>query len=185
MNNRLLVLIAFIVGAALSRLLPHPPNVTPIAAMALFGGAYFASRKLAFLMPFAAMLVSDLLLAASVYGMAGLRSQPAVYVCLALTVALGMLIQRRKTFGRIAGATLAASVLFYIGTNFAVWAFGSLYAKDWSGLIACYTAAIPFFRNSLIGDGCYVALLFGGFALVERSVRSVGEERHRAAAQTA
>jgi len=181
MNNRLLVLIAFIVSAALSRLLPHPPNVTPIAAMALFGGAYFASRKLAFLLPFAAMLLSDLLLAATVYGTAGLRSQPAVYVCLAVTVAIGMLIRRKNTVGRIAGATLGASVLFYIGTNFAVWAFGSLYPKDWSGLIACYTAAIPFFRNSLAGDVCYVALLFGGFALVERSVRSVREERHPAA----
>ena len=185
MNNRLLVLIAFIVSAALSRLLPHPPNVTPIAAMALFGGAYFASRKLAFLLPFAAMMLSDLLLAATVYGTAGLRSQPAVYVCLAATVALGMLIGRRRSTARIAGATLGASVLFYIGTNFAVWAFGSLYPKDWSGLTACYTAAIPFFRNSLVGDACYVALLFGGFALVERSVRSVREQPQAVAANTA
>jgi hypothetical protein len=183
MNNRLLVLIAFIVSAALARLLPHPPNVTPIAAMALFGGAYFASRKLAFLLPFAAMIVSDLLLAATVYGTAGLRSQPAVYVCLAATVAIGILIQRRKTVARVAGATLGASVLFFIGTNFAVWAFGSLYPKDWSGLVACYTAAIPFFRNSLVRDVCYAALVFGGFALVERSVRSLREQPDSVVAQ--
>ena len=182
MNTRLLVLTAFVVTAALSRLLPHPPNVTPLAAMALFGGAYFASRKLAFLLPLAAMLVTDLLLAASVYGVAGLRSQPAVYACFAATVGIGMLLRDRKSFAPIACATLGASVLFYLVTNFAVWAFGSLYPKDWSGLIACYTAAIPFFRNSLAGDVCYGALLFGGFALVETLVRSVREQQQPLAA---
>ena len=176
MNTRLYVLSAFVAVAALSRLLPHPPNVTPIVAMALFGGAYFGSRKLAFLLPLIAMLLSDLLLAATVYGTAALRSQPAVYLCIAATVGLGMLIRRRKSVGRVAGATLRASVLFYLVTNFSVWAFGWLYTKDWSGLLACYTAAIPFFRNSLAGDVCFVALLFGGFSLVETFVRSVREE---------
>lgn len=185
MNTRLYVLSAFVAVAALARLLPHPPNVTPIAAMALFGGAYFGSRKLAFLLPLVAMLLSDLLLAATVYGTAALRSQPAVYLCIAATVGLGMLVRRRKSIGTVAGATLGASVLFYVVTNFAVWAFGSLYTKDWTDLIACYTAAIPFFRNSVAGDVCFVALLFGGFALVETFVRSVHEEPQALAAQRA
>ncbi|HSH37977.1 MAG TPA: DUF6580 family putative transport protein [Chthoniobacterales bacterium] len=176
MNTRFLVLSGFVLAAAMSRLLPHPPNVTPIAAMALFAGAYFSSRKLAFLLPLVAMLVSDVVLAATVYGAAALRSQPMVYACILATAGIGMLLRRSKSPMNVACATLASSVLFYVATNFAVWAFGSLYPKTWAGLLTCYTAAIPFFRNSLAGDACFAVLLFGGFALLETFVRSIREQ---------
>lgn len=176
MNTRLLVLCAFVLGAAMSRLLPHPPNVTPIAAMALFAGAYFSSRKLAFALPLLAMLLSDIVLAATVYGGMALRSQPIIYACMAATVALGILLRRSKSPANVACATLGSSVMFYLVTNLAVWAFGSLYPKTWTGLITCYTAAIPFFRNSIAGDVCFVVLLFGGFAVLETFVRSVREQ---------
>jgi len=65
--------------------------------------------------------------------------------------------------------------MFYLVTNFAVWAWGALYPRTWSGLIACYTAAIPFFRNSLIGDITFVAVLFGGFAVLQRFFVSLRE----------
>jgi len=176
MNKRLLAVSLFVGSAALARLLPHPPNVTPIAAMALFGGAYLANRKLAFALPLIAMLLSDLVLGLTIYGKVLLFSQPVVYLCLLATVAIGGLIRSRKSW-TIASASLASSVMFFFVTNFAVWAFESLYPKNWSGLITCYTAALPFFRNSIAGDLCFAVILFGGFALLEKSVVSVREPK--------
>jgi hypothetical protein len=168
MNRRLVTLSAMVGLAALTRLAPHPPNVTPIAAMALFGGAYFRDWKIAFSLPLAAMLLSDLVLGFGVYGMASMKSQPVVYLCMLLTVGIGRLIQTRRSVPTIASATLASSLMFYFVTNFAVWAFDSLYPKTWDGLMACYIAAIPFFRNSLFGDAFFAIVLFGGFAILER-----------------
>lgn len=176
MNKRLVTLIAIVSGAALCRLLPHPPNVTPIAAMALFAGAHFGNRKIAFLLPIAAMLVSDLVLGLTVYGFSMLKSQPVVYLCMLITVAIGRLIQNNKSVLKIASATFANAILFYLVTNFSVWAWSGLYPKTWSGLIGCYTAAIPFFRNSSIGDSAFVAIMFGGFAWLERFFASLREQ---------
>lgn len=175
MNTRLIVLIGMVAMAALARLLPHPPNVTPVAAMALFGGAYLTNRKLAYLLPLAAMLLSDAVLGVMVYGKAMLISQPVVYACLLATVAMGKLIRNRRSIVQVGAVTLASSILFFAATNFACWASESLYPRTWAGLSACYTAAIPFFRNSLIGDVVFAAVLFGGFALLETFSVSVRE----------
>ena len=161
--------------AALSRLLPHPPNVTPIAAIALFAGAHFCNRKAAFLLPIAAMFLSDLVLGFAVYGGALLKSQPVVYFCMLMAVVIGRLIRNNGSALKIASATLGNAVMFYLVTNFAVWVWGALYPRTWGGLIACYTAAIPFFRNSLIGDITFVAVLFGGFAVLQRFFVSLRE----------
>jgi hypothetical protein len=177
MNKRLITLSAIIALAALSRLLPHPPNVTPIAALALFGGVYLRDRKVAFLLPIAAMFFSDLVLGITVYGTVMLKSQPVVYLCILMIVAIGKLIQNGRSWVNITVATLASSLMFYFVTNFAVWAFDSLYPKTWSGLVACYTAAIPFFRNSLAGDVFFAAVLFGGFAALERFFISLREQQ--------
>lgn len=162
MNNvRFLVLIGMVLIAAASRLIPHPPNFTPIAAMALFGGASFTNPVAAFLVPLGAMLLSD-----AVLGFHG--GMPVVYACFALTVAIGFLVRTRRCWKRVTAATLGSSILFFVATNFAVWARGSLYPRTWEGLVTCYAAAIPFFRNTLAGDALYAAVLFGGFALVNR-----------------
>jgi hypothetical protein len=161
MRPRVAVLIIIVFSAAFFRVMPHPPNLTPIAAMALFGGAYFADKRLAFLVPVSVLFVSDLAL--------GFYSQmPTVYISFALIVCMGLWLRQRRTLLPIAGATLASSILFYITTNFAVWAFGSLYPKTTAGLIACYVAAIPFFQNTVLGDAVFAAVLFGGFSLTER-----------------
>lgn len=161
MRPRLAVLITIVFSAAFFRLMPHPPNLTPIAAVALFGGAYFTDKRLAFLVPLSALLVSDLVL--------GFYSQmPIVYISFALIVSIGLWLRQRRTLVPIAGATLASSILFYVTTNFGVWAFGSLYPKTLVGLIACYVAAIPFFHNTVLGDAVFAAVLFGGFSLAER-----------------
>jgi hypothetical protein len=165
---RLLVLVCMILAAAASRLVPHPPNMASITAVALFGGAYLSDKRLAFLVPMAALFLSDLIL--------GLYSHmEIVYGSFALVVCLGLLRRRKRTPLRIASATLASSILFFVITNFGVWAFGSLYPKTAARLATCYVAALPFFRNTLAGDALYTAVLFGGFALAERWVPALRE----------
>jgi hypothetical protein len=164
-------LLALIVLAAASRLLPHPPNVAPVAAVALFGGATIDRRWSAFLVPLATLLLSDLLLQATY--MAGwqpswgfYQGQWVVYACFALTVCLGFLIRRRNVL-TIAMATVAGSAVFFLLTNFAFWASGLLYPRTLSGLWLCYEMALPFFRNSLLGDCACSLTLFGALALAE------------------
>ena len=161
LKPRLLVLVSIVLAAAASRLIPHPPNMTSLTAVALFGGAYFSDKRLAFLVPLVALFLSDLVL--GFY-----HHMEMVYLSFALIVGIGLLLQKRRTALPIAAAAVAGSVLFFVVTNFGVWAFESLYPKTLGGLIACYVAAIPFFQNTLFGDALYTAVLFGGFALLER-----------------
>ncbi len=177
MQTRFFVLDGMILAAAASRLIPHPPNFAPIGAMALFGGACFADRRVAFAVPLAAMSLSDLvigLLSGDLF--LGLhRLIPVVYGSFTLSVCLGFWLRTRRTVMPIAGATLAGSVLFFVVTNFSVWALGSSYPKTWEGLVACYVAAIPFFHNTLLGDAVYSAALFGGLALAEKGIPALRE----------
>src|SRR5258708_12465802 len=127
MNNRLMVLTVVVLAAACSRLVPHPPNVTPIAAMALFGGAYLANRKFAYLLPLAAMLLSDVVLGYTTYGASLLKSQPVVYACILATAAMGRLIRDKRSPLQVGGLTLVSSVIFYVLPNFPLCTSGSLY----------------------------------------------------------
>jgi hypothetical protein len=156
---RFTILAGMILAAAASRFIPHPPNFTPIAAMALFGGAQFSSKRAAFLVPLAGLFLSDLVL--GLYPIT-----PVVYGSFALTVCLGLWV-RHASVRRIAFAVVASAVLFFVLTNFGVWAIDRLYPKTPAGLLDCYVAGIPFFRNTLLGDLLYSALLFGGLALAE------------------
>ncbi|MFC3552017.1 DUF6580 family putative transport protein [Lysobacter cavernae] len=169
-----LVLAGLIVIAALTRLLPHPPNFSPVEAIALFGGAYFASRRWAFIVPLVGLLVSDLALAAinggdyaSWFGSGGIW---LVYLCIALTTALALNLRGRVSGGRVLGYSLLGSVLFFVVTNFGAWAFQAvpLYPMTASGLAAAYVAGIPFFQWTVLGTLFYSALLFGGFALLRQ-----------------
>ncbi len=165
---RFVVLAGMVLAAAASRLMPHPPNLTPITALALFGGATFSDKRAGFLVPLAALFLSDLVM--------GLYSGLwIVYGSFALIVCIGFWLRTRRRIAPIAGATLASSVLFFVVTNFGVWALDSLYPKTASGLVACYVAGVPFFRNALAGDIGYAAALFGGLALAERWFPGVRE----------
>jgi hypothetical protein len=157
----MIVLLSMISAAALSRLIPHPPNMTSMSAVALFGGAYFSDKRLAFAVPLAALLLSDLVL--GFY-----QHMEVVYGSFALIVVIGVWLQHHRSVPAVAGAALASSILFFVVTNFGVWAFDSFYPKTLAGLITCYVAAIPFFQNTLQGDLLYTLILFGGFALLER-----------------
>lgn len=147
-----------LIGAAL-RLVPHPPNFSPVAAMALFGGAYISRKSLALALPLAAMVLSDWIL--------GFHDQVAVvYVSLAVVTLLGFWLRSNRNVSRLALATASSSVLFFLITNFSVWLQGTLYERTLSGLMACYVAALPFLQNSLAGDFFYVTAFFGAWALV-------------------
>ena len=161
-------IILVIIGAVL-RLAPHLPNVAPVSALALFGGVYL-SRKLSIFIPLGIMIVSDVLLSLPAlrqllpWGVTGAGWHHLVWATwgsFALVGLIGWWVRRRKTVSRILLGSLAGSVLFYLITNWAVWAFGTMYPASWSGLIESYTQALPFFRNSLLGDLGYTALFFG------------------------
>ena len=174
-HTRLAVLVSAIVAAAALRLVPHPPNFTPIGAMALFGGAYLGRRALAFAAPLGALLLSDLVLG-FYHGMA------TVYFSTGLVVLIGWWLSSRRSPLSIGLSAIASSILFYVTTNFGMWLFSGIYPRTAEGLAACYIAAIPFFQNSVAGDLFYTVLLFGGFALLERAVPTL---RRAGAAQPA
>ena len=169
-----LVLAALIFVAAMSRLLPHPPNFSPVEAIALFGGAYFASRAWALAVPLLALLASDLVLGAllghSYAGYLGGMSFWSVYACIALSTAMGFGLRGKATAGRLLGYALAGSVLFFVVTNFAAWLASPFYPQTGAGLVAAFVAGIPFFQWTLLGTLGYCALLFGGFALLRRQL---------------
>jgi hypothetical protein len=159
-HSRVVALLSAILLAAALRLVPHPPNFTPIGAMALFSGAYLGRRAIAFAAPLGALLLSDLVL--GFY-----HGQATVYFSVALIAMLGMLALSRVSVLRIGAAAVASSVLFFVITNFGVWLFTDFYPRTLAGLEACYVAAIPFFQNTVAGDLFYAILLFGGFRVAE------------------
>lgn len=151
--------IIFTIIGVLSRLLPHLPNMTAVGATSLFMGAKYGVKK-SMIVLFTTMLIAD-----SVKGLHSVMW--ATYGSLFLTILIGKFIASKQNTRWIIGGAFLSSVLFFIITNFAVWlAPNFMYEKSISGLLACYTMAIPFFRNSIVGDMVYTALFFGGFELV-------------------
>ncbi len=151
-----------ILAAAVFRFLPHPPNVTPLAAMALAGGVYL-DRRFALIIPLIALAFSDMVI--------GFHATiPFVYGSFLLIGLFGLWLRSHKSLAATAGATVLGSVLFFVVTNFGVWMTGGGwgYPMTLDGLVACYAAAIPFFRNTLIGDAVSVTVLFGLFEASER-----------------
>lgn len=149
-----------IIFAVLLRLIPHPPNVAPIAAMALFGGAYL-DKKYALVVPLIAMFLSDIFLGFH-------TTMPFVYGSFLLIGLIGMWLKKRRTIANVIGATFISSLLFFFITNFGVWFIGGLYPKTINGLTNAYFYAIPFFRNTIVGDLFYVGLFFGCYELILR-----------------
>lgn len=154
-NTGLLLILA----GVLLRLLPHPANFAPIAALALFGGTYL-NKKYALLIPLVAVFLSDLYL-----GFYSIPIMAAVYGSFIIVGLLGLWLKKHKNTQNTIGVTVLSSVLFFVITNFAVWAFSPWYAKTLPGLLQCYYMALPFFRNTLLGDFFYVGVFFGVYAI--------------------
>lgn len=149
-----------IVLAAVVRILPHPWNFTPIGAMAIFSGAMFRDRRVAFLFPLVALFAGDLFVGIH-------RLIPVVYASFLLSVLIGTWLANRRTVLRIGGAVFLGALQFFLITNFAIWRVFDTYPHTPAGLVACYIAGLPLFGNTLAGDAVYAALFFGIFSLAE------------------
>jgi hypothetical protein len=172
---RSLALTLLILAASLMRLLPHPPNFAPVTAMAVFGGMTFARWRTAAFAPLVALLLSDLateyLYRQGVFPRWGLyRGMWVTYGTTALVALISRLAYSNRRVSVMAGATMLGSLVFFLVTNFAVWARGTRFPHNFDGLVDCYVDAIPFFGNSLAGDVVYATALFGAWALAERFV---------------
>ncbi len=170
-NTRFWAVAALVLIAALSRLLPHPPNMTAVGAMALFGGAYLSNRYFAVILPLISLFLSDLILNNVVYAAFNdgqfvwfYEGAIWVYAAVALTALLGLSLPKKVNSKSVFVASIACSIVFFLMSNFGTWQSGVIgYPKNTAGLLACYTAGLPYFLNSLIGDLAFAALLFGGF----------------------
>lgn len=156
----LIALIFILIGITL-RLLPHPPNFAPIAAIALFGGVYF-SKKISLTIPILALMISDIFL-----GFYQPILMVFVYGSFLLSVVLGFWLKKHKKWHTVLGSSLLAGLIFFLLTNFAVWVFTPWYAKSISGLVQCYLMALPFFRMTLLGNLFYVTAFFGAYEIIE------------------
>ncbi len=169
MNKRLLIVSGVILAAALTRLIPHPLNFAPLGAMSLFGAAYLSDKKFAFILPIVAMFFTDLLINnimyASYYGSFTLFTPGFgwIYGSIAAIVIIGMILLKEVNIQRVIGSSLLASVAFFLISNFGVWISDPDYPLNAAGLLLCYEMAIPFFKNTIMGDLVYSAVLFGGF----------------------
>lgn len=146
---------AIVLSAALLRLIPHIPNISPVGALALFSGVVVPGWG-GFVLPIAAMILSDFFL--------GFHATiPYVYGSFLLIGGIGYFIRKNPSPLRIGIASISGSVLFYILTNFGVWATSPMYEKSAQGLLQSYMMGLPFFRNTLIGDLFYTIIFFVGY----------------------
>ncbi len=157
---KLLPVVAVIILAVVLRFMPHPPNFSPIAAMALFGGVYLG-RRYAIVLPFLAMAVSDVFLGFN-------QSTPLVYLSFLLTGLIGFAVRKHKNAAMVIGASLLSSLIFFLVTNFNYYYTPAFYPKTIAGMLESYQMAIPFFKNTILGDLFYTSVFFGGFELASR-----------------
>jgi hypothetical protein len=191
-HPRTLTLVAIVAAAAATRIIPLVTewwNFTALGAVCLFGGAYFTRRWMALAVPLAAMLVSDIVLAAFKYGWASLLEMWMTYVLFALTAGIGMLLRGRLKFDSlpgaalsltaITGAAIASSVMFFVLSNGQYWLTSGRYPLTAAGLLECYTMALPFAEKMFASNLVYSAILFGGFELLSLQWPELSLRRNR------
>ena len=152
-NSKNTLPLGLIFLAIFSRLVPHPPNFTPFLAIAIFSGFQIKPKGVSILIPFIALFLSDLFL--GFYS-----SMWSVYISIGLITYLSIFFNKNKTILTLGVTTLLGSFLFFMITNFSVWLQTTAYPKNWQGLSQCYMMAIPFFRNSVLGDVFYTSTIF-------------------------
>ncbi len=164
-SKNVLLVSAIVLIAAATRLIPHPMNFAPLGAMALFGAAYFGKRGLGLLLTMGAWFLSDLFLNNVVYSMGSeftlfTPGSFFIYGSIVLIFLLGSSFLKQITLPRILGGSLMASAIFFTFSNLGVWIQGTMYPMTGGGLVACYAAAIPFLKFTILGDLCYSGVLF-------------------------
>jgi len=180
-KNKVVLASIFIVIGGLFRIFPHPVNISPVAAMALLGGAYLGRNYLAFLVPILALFIGDLILNNTINRaffsdqsefIIGAQYMYYTYGAYLLTVLLGFYLINKSSATKIIAGTLVSSILFFAITNIGVWLSGTLYPTNGGGLIACITAAMPFFRNTLLSNAIFISLFVLAIEFMTRSTES-------------
>jgi hypothetical protein len=160
--NYLLVLLA-----VLTRFIPHMPNFSPVFAALLFGGAHLKRRD-SIWYPVTLLAASDVVLTTLVFRTRLVWGQSIIWLAFAVVALLGYWLRNRETVGRIGVAALAGPTAFFVIGNFGVWLGFGEYPPTWDGLVTCYVAGLPFYRNSLVASVVYTALVFGANAMYQR-----------------
>lgn len=178
-KNIYFVLSIFIVITVVSRLTPMVYNFSPIIGLSLFGAAYIRNRKLSFAVPLMLIYLTDFIINNTVYRQYFPNHEGLVwfssymiwgFLSYILIVAIGRWLLRKVNLKTLTASALSSSVLFFLISNFGVWisSNGIIYSKDLAGLILCYEMALPFLRNSLMGDMMSTAIIFGGYLILQR-----------------
>ncbi|MBB6001537.1 DUF6580 family putative transport protein [Arcicella rosea] len=170
-NLRFGVLVAIILVAIAFRFLaviaPTLSNFSPVGTIALFGGAYFAKKQWAFIIPMAALWLSNLVLNNVFYKQwyptFSFGFDLGTFFCFALVVAIGILTLKKVTVTSLLTANLLGTVVFFVVSNFLVWTGGKMYPQTFEGLMSCYTMALPFLKNTLTSNLIFSAIMFGAF----------------------
>ena len=165
-KNNFYFILGIILLASFSRLIPHYPNFTPVIAIAIFGGNFFNNRILAVSIPLVILWISDLIINNFVFNYyesfiffyPGFFWQYLPIICITL---IGRYSIDKVSLLRLLGVSVSSSLIFYIVSNFGVFISSSIYTKDLSGLLLCYTAALPFFYGTLSSTVIYTFSLFG------------------------
>ncbi|HSV44030.1 MAG TPA: DUF6580 family putative transport protein [Candidatus Bathyarchaeia archaeon] len=156
----MLAFILVMIGV-LSRVIAHAPNFTPVIALALFGGMMLEKRQ-ALWMPLALMVISDMVI--------GLHQVIFFTWGSMLLISLLGYWQRENRSGlTVLGMSMMSAVVFFFVTNFGSWL--AMYPHTVEGLIQCFVAGIPFFRNIFVSTLAYSAVLFGMHELVRMRVK--------------
>lgn len=180
-NLRFIVIALLIVLAAFSRIIPHIPNFSPLAAIGIFGAAYFQEKWQAFIIPITATWLSDLFINNVIYAQhyktftwfySGFYWQYGSYL---LITFLSFFILKKVNIQRVLSALLISTILFFAITNFACY---DSYPQNINGLISCYAAGIPFIKGTLLGDLFYCAVLFGAFELAQKRISALKLTMH-------
>lgn len=177
LNISLLIGIMFI--AALIRLLPHPPNFSPILAIGIFGAAHFTKKWHALFISLLAIWFSDLIINNLIYKTNtefvwfynGFLWQYGSYIIIILS---NIYIFRNKiSLAKTLGTAFGSSAIFFLVSNFGVWIGSLMYQKNLIGLLTCYTAGIPFFQNTIISNFLFTIVLFGSYYLIQSEYSSI------------
>lgn len=178
-NVRFSLLVVIILVAAFSRIIPHMPNFSPLGAIGLFSAAYFTRKWHAFLIVLVATWLSDLFINNVIYAQYnpeftwfynGFYWQYGSYIVITF---IALFIFNKINLQRIVLGALMSTVVFFLISNFGVWATGTMYPKTSEGLLTCYAAGIPFMKGTLLGNFVYSGLLFGTFALLKKRIPSL------------
>ena len=158
MKDKIFYLLFFGLILSVYRLIPHPPNFTPVLSMAVMAPLFLKDRILSMALLIIPMFISDIFLGFHPY-------QFVIYTTL---ISITLISPMKKNFLILGSMAIASSVWFFLTTNFSVWLIWDYYPKTFEGLISCYTLAIPFFTNTIVSTVLFTGLLTFALKYLDR-----------------